>query len=161
MRERTDRTPGWTVPETALKKLAEAAHELWCARMIDGGWRPGVSADRAARTHDALVPLERLAEEDRWSAVESVEALRIEERLAEAIAYPRGAERPLGVGDMAAGRRVESSCQAVEGAGPPRGRIEAWGVHPRRGRLEWVRVRWDDGTLTTHAPLELELRPVD
>lgn len=151
---------GWTIPEPAMLRLAEAAHQLWCARMIDGGWRPGAAVDERARTHDALVPFELLGEDDRWAAVESVEALGLEELLADSIAYPRGDERPLGVGDMRAGRRVESTLGRGP-AGSVCGRIVAWGEHPTRRRLEWVRVRWDDGSVTTHSPLELELRLVD
>lgn len=153
--------PPASPPETALEKLAEAAHEMWCACMIEAGWSPGPVVDERAMRHDALVPFRQLSHDDRWTAIESVAALCLESQLIEAIRYPRGALRPLTTREMLEGLRVESTLDPVVPGDPPaRGRVVGWGAEAKSGRLEWIRVLWDDGTLVTHSPLECEFRKV-
>jgi hypothetical protein len=153
--ERAGRFPS---AETAIERLASAAHEFWCVRMLEQGWQAGATWDQAARIHDALVPFEQLGHDDRWTAIESVEALQLVDSLVAVLEYPRGQERPLTTQDMAAGRPVISTAAEGLGSHPWHGRIVDWAVHPRSRRLQWVRVEWENGRITTHSPLEHELR---
>ena len=162
MSEDPSQLPGWSVPDTAMETLAEAAHEMWCARMIEAGWSPGSTFDERAMRHDALVPFRQLSHDDRWTAIESVTALHLEAQLIEAIRYPRGSLRPLTTADMSSGMRVESTLDPERpGDAPARGRVVEWETNAKSNRLEWVRVLWDDGSLTTHSPLECEFRKID
>lgn len=146
-------------------QLAAIAHGLWCARMRAEGWRRGRRYDAARRTHDALVPYERLGPQDRRAARIGIEACGVESRLAEAIEYPRGPDRPLSLREMRIGCEVVF-CRE----GPPRsrhavpapdiGRIVGWTVDAR-GTLHLIRVRWPGGEVARYTPWERALARLD
>lgn len=137
------------------EKLADAAHEAWRIRMLAEGWKLGTVFDRQALVHDALVPFSKLDDEDRWTAIQIVEGMRLEERLAQAIEYSRGADRILMASEMRVGLVVQSAFD------PEQGTVVSWETNPRTGRLEIVRVEWSDGEVTEHAPAERELKRVE
>lgn len=158
-----DAPPARPGDPSAIELLAASAHEFWRMRMQREGWRAGPpgSYDESARVHEALVPFEQLSHEDRWIAIESVEALHLEEQLAESIEYPRGPARPLRACEMHVGLRVESSLEPLHaGDAPARGQVVGWDVDPRSSLLSLIHVRWDDGAVTSHCPLERELRAI-
>jgi hypothetical protein len=133
--------------------IAAAAHEAWRRQMTKSGWRHGKSWDAATRTHNALVPFTDLDQDDRWAAIEAIEAMGVERDLAAAIDYPRGPARHFVTRDMVVGLRVEST-----GTPGDFGEVIGWDVNTRSGRLEGIHVRWDDGAVGRYAPNEGELR---
>jgi hypothetical protein len=108
-----------------------------------------------SRIHDALVPFVDLGEDDRGIVLEIVEVLELEAQLASAVDYPRGADRRFTVREMRTGLDVASAI------GPARGKVISWETSQRTGRLQLIRVKWDDGRITEHAPAERELRRVE
>jgi hypothetical protein len=152
-------TPG-PAPDTLLYQLAAAVHAAWCARMRRGGWTPGERLDEARRTHDALVPFEELGEYDRSRTLKVVQLEGLEERLAAMVDYPRGPDRPLTASEMHRGLRVRMA-GCLPGTPALLGTIIGWETSPSTGGLELVRVRWQDGRVTEHAPLGCELRRLE
>jgi hypothetical protein len=124
------------------------------------GWSTGERWDPDRRTHDALVPFERLGEEDRQTVLAAVRLEKLQERLAGMVDYPRGPERPLVIAEMKMGLRVLADSSAPN-IPAPMGRVIGWETSPSSGGLELVRVRWENGQVTRHAPLARELRRVE
>lgn len=142
-------------PADFLHKLADAAHEAWRQRMLADGWTHGSVYNAEAHIHDALVPFLALDEDDRDTALLNAEGLELEERLAKAVDYPRGPDRPFTRREMKNGLAVEDVADGT------RGQIISWTTHPRTGRLELIRVKWPDGEISEHAPAERTLRRVE
>ena len=141
--------------ETLILKLARVAHEAWCERMFEEGWRPGTAFDPATRTHDAIVPFEQLSPVDRRAAYLGIATADIVREVEEACQYTRGADRELGVEDVRIGMRV-LSCDTP----PETGSIESWEEDSNfPGTLDSVRIRWDSGEVIDHAASEREFRP--
>ena len=148
------------------ERLAIIAHELWCDRQRAQGWPYADRYDPARRTHDALVPWDRLGEPDRRAARMGVRLEGVEDLLAESIEYTRGPARVFTPEEMRVGQRV-AYVEGIRAAEPgrdilnERGRVVSWEVDPCTGGLAFLRVQWDDGTLAEHYPSERELRRVD
>jgi len=145
-----------------LDKLAAIAHELWCRRMREDGWKAGPRYDPQRRVHDALVPFAQLADHDQRAARLRVEASEIAERLAGVIdGFPRGPDRPFVIEEMRRGLEVVFCAN-----GPPRslsevapndrGRIVSWETDDD-GELTLVTVRWAGGEEVGYVPQEREL----
>lgn len=139
-------------------RLAAVAHDFWCRRMSEAGWRPGAEFDPSRRTHDAMVPFDRLEPDDQWAAVEILESLGAGPRLAEPIVYPRGLDAPLRARDMVVGLAVESGDRDQTTGRPVPGSVISWTTRQRTGRLDSVTVRWADGQVTSHTALAGEVR---
>lgn len=144
------------LPTTELTTdIARLAHRCWCRRLEQEGWRPG-EFDETCRTHDALVPFESLAARDVRSAIIGVVANEIEDRLADTIDYERGPDREMLLEEMREGLRVRSAAPPDQAA---LGTIVSWETD--HGELGPISVRWDNGELTHHHPVDRELARVD
>lgn len=138
-------------------KLARLAHEEWCARMKNEGWRQGTTFDAEEHLHDALVPFDELSPADRRSVYIGIVASDITELVYQACDYPRGETRELTTADVRTGARVQHTDEPSEF-----GHIETWQEDPNfPGALNWIRVRWDSGEVIEHAAPEREIRLVD
>lgn len=142
-------------PQTLIFKLARLAHETWCERMLEDGWRPGATFDPGVRIHDALVPFEQLGPIDRRSAYLRIVVAEIAGEVENACQYSRGPTRELSVADMRIGLRVRlyDSPSEID-------TVVSWEEdHRFRGALNTIRVCWDSGELVDHAAPERELLP--
>jgi hypothetical protein len=149
------------LPTTELTAdIARLAHRCWCRQMERGGWRYGPEFDEANRVHDALVPFESLSGRDVRSAMIGVVADELEDRLAEAIDYERGPGREMLLEEMREGLRVGCALPDASHDPGPLGTIVGWKAEAGTRELSEVRVRWDDGEVTTHHPVDRELRRV-
>lgn len=92
--------------DRVIEHLARAAHALWCDNMKGDGWRYGPVYDEQARTHDALVAFDDLAQADRDEAVQSAAASGAAEILAETLRYDRGDDRPFTPDELRIGAAV-------------------------------------------------------
>ncbi|MCC6677010.1 MAG: hypothetical protein IT436_07690 [Phycisphaerales bacterium] len=79
-----------------LAGIAREAHAAWCRRMIEQGWSPGDRYDEKARTHDALVPFDRLPQPVRGWLIDIMRVEEVESTLADLIERPRGPDRVAG-----------------------------------------------------------------
>lgn len=145
--------PSW---EEAVASLAAAAHACWCRSMAEQGWSPGPAFDPAQRRHDALVRFERLAAKDRLATIDRVASAGLARAAADLVSYDRGPARPFRAEDMRPGLAVVflSSDRVTPLA---EGRVESWEIDPASGELELIRVRWDDGSSSSHHPDSGEL----
>ncbi|CAG0985581.1 hypothetical protein PHYC_02004 [Phycisphaerales bacterium] len=132
--------------------FAALAHQVWCERMQRAGWRYGPAYNETERTHDALVPFEKLPASDRRSTRAAILALEVEDLVFESIEYPRGPDREFTLSEMRVGLPVQ--CEP----GPEIGKIVSWETDPGDEALRLIRVRWPDGSLSEHFPPERELR---
>ncbi len=153
-----------TLDRTALDQIAAIAHRLWCERMKSEGWRYGDRVCIDDRTHDALVPFDRLSEADQIAARRSVQCMELEHRLAEEISYARGPNRDYVLEDMKVGLRAvfcpDFRPPAMERVPQnERGEVEGWECLD--GELESVRVRWADGSCGEYAANSGELARLD
>jgi hypothetical protein len=142
------------------RTLAEVAQTLWCRHMEGLGWRLG-SHDCKARTHDALVPFDRLGAHDRRRLLDAVAELQLEPVLLEAVDHQRGPDREFTLEEMRPGLPVayaEGSRSSDPGRdiASERGVIESWTA--KGDQLDVFRVRWADGTLAEYYPCERDLR---
>jgi hypothetical protein len=137
-----------------IDQLAAIAHHLWCQERRAHGWRYGDQFNVKERTHDALVPFERLGEADRIAARRAVEAEEIPAQLAKLLthSYSRGPCRDFVVDEMVVGLRVVFCANFV----PPKvalpeqaGEVVEWETVD--GELDLIRVRWANGTCTEFA----------
>lgn len=148
-------------PVDLLRQVASVAHALWCERMRSDGWGFGRVFDAAARLHDALVPFDRLAEDDRLATMERIRAEGWLGRLQASVQYPRGPDRPFIPAELAIGLVVECAYTAAETAQRPlRGRVISWTIDPVSHMLEAIEVQWENGQVSEHLPAERELRRV-
>lgn len=137
-------------------QLAPIAHELWCRRMREEGWRHGPVYDADAKEHDALVPYEQLSRHDRREVRSRVHCEDIEQLLADAVEYSRGPARDFIAEEMRSGVPVAfvvAGGSGEEVPGEERGVIESW-ARDGEGELKCVRVRWDDGEMVEYDPSE-------
>lgn len=142
-----------------MAQLAAAVHALWCEQMRADGWSGGREFNPAARTHDAMVPFERLDPDDQWTMVEILEADGAARDLIRLVRYPRGEQMPLRTRDMRTGLVIESTVAQHQDGTPWRGRVLGWTTDPQSHRLTSIRVRWDhDGSEDDHPALENEVR---
>ncbi len=159
-------TSGLASPVRAgpLCSLAAAVHDLWRRDARMRGWRRATRFDPKTKRHDALVPFERLDRDDQWTLIEILDANEVVPDLVRLLEYSReedGLPRPLRTRDMRKGLVVETACGAENGYPPLRGEVTGWTTHPVSRRLETIRVKWIDGTRSTHAALECEIRISD
>lgn len=149
------------MPTNVTAELAAVAHRIWCDRMLADGWRYADRYSETERTHDALVPFDRLDRRDQRAARLGIVAEELEPRLASAIRYSRGPNREFLVEEMLQGRRVVF-CPHMRSPAPEQvtgadiGTVESWDVDDD-GELDLIRVRWPDGQVVEHAPGLLEL----
>ncbi len=155
---------GFPMPTDAITcDLARAAHALWCRRMIAGGWKYGESFDPEQRTHDALVPFDRLNVHDQNSAILTIRTERVEEILCRAIDYPRGPDRPFTPEEMRVGLPVGWAA-TVTSKDPLRdipreiGTVDSWELDADGQELSLIRVRWPGGDIFEHYPSQRDLR---
>lgn len=143
--------------------LAGLAHQAWVDRMLAAGWRLGPTYDPKAKTHDALVPFNRLDPTDRWTALVAVHCSGVAERLRETIEYPRGRERIFRPGDLREGLAVRmAEDPGAHAGGPPEvGQVCAWTVDPTTGCVSTIMVRWPDGQTTRHFAAERDLQAAE
>jgi hypothetical protein len=113
----TYRSDGAPLPRAALPHLAAAAHEIWRARMIEEGWRPGERFNPRAKIHDALVPFHELRPDDREAAIEAAWCFESDNEMAELIDYPRGEERRQRRAEMNARLRLVPGLELPPGLG--------------------------------------------
>ena len=142
-----------------LDELCRVAHLCWREKMTSEGWRVGDTFDADGLLHDALVPFVQLSRRDRRSLRIGVLAEEVEQHLADIVEYERGPVRVFLVEEMSVGLRV--GLTPVDDPSDNHhlpGRIVDWEVDPDTGELEAIRVRWDDGDVTTHHPDVKELR---
>lgn len=149
--------------DATTRELAKLAHTLWCREMAARGWKHGDSFDAEQRTHDALVPFDRLNIHDQNNAIAIVRSEEIEERLAHAMDYPRGPDRPFTPEEMRVGLPVgwAASVKFKEpGPNSPAdiGTVVAWEVDADSGELSLIRVRWPGGDIYEHYPSLRDLR---
>jgi hypothetical protein len=147
-------------PLDFITRLAAIAHDLWCAHMRAEGWHEG-PFNPSARSHDALVPFERLGSADRRAARSAVQAEEVDRLLTRIIDYPRGSNRPLGIEEMRPRMRVVfCSAEAPRSRAAVKpgdiGEIEAW-EKDESGELSLVVVRWASGELERYLPEMREL----
>jgi hypothetical protein len=144
-----------------LRLLAAAAHECWCDRMRDQGWRPGRGYDAGAKVHDAIAPFDHLAAPDQRRTLRSLRCEDAAAYLGELLDYPRGLPGlpELQPEDMKIGREVVHIDDPAADTTTPglRGKILSWVINPDTGDLDIVRVRWSDGSESEHTPPEREL----
>lgn len=119
--------------------------------MTETGWRYGPVFDPSTRTHDALVPFERLAPHDARSTRVGVLAAEIEHQLVDLVAYPRGADREITAAEMRVGLGVEDSHTGEAGE------VRSWTLDAG-GALDSIIVRWTDGGETAVFPPERTIR---
>lgn len=131
-------------------RLAGIAHDLWRERMEAGGWRHGPYCPEQ-RTHDALVPWDRLSPGDQRAAALAAATSGARELLSRGLEYPRGTDRPFLLEEMRSGLPVREP-----GANGRSGQVEGWDTDDE-GQLAVIRVRWDDGSLSEHPAMEREL----
>lgn len=137
-----------------LDRLAAALHDLWRADAELAGWRHGDQFDPTRKHHDALVPYEELAEEDRVQLRLAIESHGVERLLREAVqrdpfrCYPRGPARPFARGELRVGTRVR-----YVHAPDTQGRVVSW-TSTADGRPESITVRWSDGEEVEYANQE-------
>lgn len=131
-------------------RLAGVAHDLWVKQMESCGWRHGPYCP-TDRTHDALVPFDRLDSPDRRAAILAVLTSGVRGTLVRGVEYARGPDRPLSIGEVRHGLPV--GCAADPGR---RGTVESWEIGDD-GELALIRVRWADGAVTDHPAMEREL----
>ena len=143
-----------TAPRPLLL-LAQAAHEMWCERMRQEGWRWGKDYNEIVRTHDALLPFEQLAEEKRRDAEFDVIASGVLDILETRTVHPRGPGTPLLPSTVADGQRVE-----FVGVPPAQGVVIGCTLDPEHGWPAMVHVRWNDGAETSHPLGAGEVVPV-
>jgi hypothetical protein len=144
--------------------LARIAHTLWCRRMTQEGWNAGPTYDPVLKTHDALVPFDRLKAADRRNAVNFVVAEDLEQRIARGMDVPRGPEREFTTEDMRVGLQVgwADDVSLADQSRDPRteiGTVESWETVGEQ--LVLIRVRWPGGELLEHIPVEQELRRIE
>ncbi len=145
---------------TIFRNLADAAQTLWCRHMESLGWKLG-PLNPSLRTHDALVPFDRLGPHDRRRLLDAVAGLELEPVLLQAVDHQRGPDREFTLEEMRPGLEVAYAETAPEDPSGPdlakeRGVIESWDA--RGGLLECVRVLWADGALVEYHPAERALR---
>jgi hypothetical protein len=138
-------------------QVAAAAHRCWCKKMLEAGWRPGKIYDATAKTHDRLVPFEKLTAFDQSQARLWVEIEELVDRLAESMRFAMS-QRELSANDIFVGMRVR--------IGDPErlefGRIVSWDIADKAtGSLEMILVEMDDGSVLDFIPAEGMLIPVD
>lgn len=129
--------------------------------MAADGWRFGPKYDPRAKTHDALVPFNRLDPTDRWTALVAVHCSGLAERLRRTIEYPRGAERLFRPSDLREGLAVRSAEAGEHGGAAEIGRVRAWTVDASTGCVSSITVRWADGQETRHFPAERDLHAAE
>ncbi|MFN0133903.1 MAG: hypothetical protein ACKVW3_15410 [Phycisphaerales bacterium] len=140
-----------------IEQAAAVAHEAWRSHMEHEGWRSG-PYDAAARTHDALVPFERLDPRDHRRACVAIEAEGAVEWLAGLVRYTRGPGREFAAHELKPGLPVVLGAPGGEGsAGNEVGRVESWDLD-HSGALRVIRVRWPNGAQSEHFPAEQDLR---
>jgi hypothetical protein len=144
-----------------IEHLAAIAHDLWCARMRDKGWRTGDRYSQPQRVHDALVAFNQLSAIDRRSVL--VAARSVADHVADAVDYPRGTDRELLAEEMKEGLAVGWARGAGRASSPSTsasevGQIQGWEVEPGTPFLRLIRVRWPGGEETEHDPRLRELR---
>lgn len=144
-----------------VEHAASLTHEAWRRRMEREGWRPG-PYDPEARTHDALVPFERLDPRDRRRTRVAIEAEGVVEWLAGLVRYTRGPGREFAAHELKPGLPVALGAPGGEGpAGDDSdrevGSVESWELDDR-GELRVIRVRWPNGVRSEHFPAEQDLR---
>jgi hypothetical protein len=147
--------------DTTLRSLAAAAHECWCDRMREQGWRYGPDFSADALAHDALRPFDQLPLPDQRRCLRILRCEETVASFAELLEYPR--DEPglpeLQPEDMCVGRGVDLTEHMRAGGGAPAGpgRIISWTINTDSGDLDLVQVRWADGAETEHTPGEREL----
>jgi hypothetical protein len=144
--------------------VAAVAHTLWCEFMISEGWRGSDHYSAIHKTHDALVPFDRLAQRDQRAAILAVTAEELADRLTSCITYSRGPNRTFTIEEMSEGRMV-ALCPnlKVPDCTPPTvdcGRIERWSTD-ENGELDLIGVRWPDGSLVEYVAALNELARVE
>jgi hypothetical protein len=152
------------VNDDAMMELARLAHLFWCGRMLRDGWRYADRYDAVLRTHDALQPFERLDARDKQNARSIMELEAFASRLAEALDYPRGPDRPFEADEMRIGLRVGWASYvrlADRDASTQVGVVESWELDADTKELTLLRVRWEAGDLTEHSPDERDLIRLD
>lgn len=136
--------------------IAKVAHECWQRRLVEEGWRSGDRHDEVARVHDALRPFDELSAFDRHAIALACRCEGFAHTLADAAERMlfRGPQREFTTDDIHEGDRVLSvSCDGT--FGPEAGEILSWEVaDPVLGRLDVIRVQWDDGTVGEYAAAE-------
>lgn len=150
-----------TMATGTIQDLAAVAHHMWCDQMRATGWTYADHFDEAARTHDALVPFERLDRRDQRAAQRGVLAEELKPRLINAIRYSRGSNREFLTEEVQRGRQVVF-CPRLKP--PPAaavqpgdiGEIDSWTVNGD-GDLDLIRVKWRDGRIVEYVPALLEL----
>lgn len=143
-------------PSPTILKLAAIAHELWREQMLRDGWKHGPAFDRERRTHDALVPFERLSPQDRRHACLGIECAELERQLVFTIVYQRGPDREFAAEELRPGLEV-GLCDPAQpdGLSGIRGVVERWQADAQ-GELV-IFVRWSTGELSEHLACEREL----
>jgi hypothetical protein len=138
-------------PETIA--LARVAHHLWTERMLLEGWRLGDDYSAELKTHDALVPFDRLRRRDRLIAQVNLECAELTEQLIKLAAPDRSPEAPFGVEDLHVGLRV--GWGGPDGAEAPiePGVVESWEVDDE-GDVTSITVRWAGGRVEEFNPFE-------
>lgn len=136
--------------------LARALHEAWRQRMLSEGWRPGDSYSEEFRTHDALLPFDRLTPEQQEDAEFDAVATGVLKELAQLDVHPRGEGAPLLPSTIRKGQRVEF-------VGEPQGDgvVTGWSMDARYGWPHMVHVRWLDGTESSHCLAAGDLVPTE
>jgi hypothetical protein len=124
--------------------------------MTSEGWSAGAVHDPAARTHDALVPFERLRPVDRRHTTLGVMAEEVMRVLADIPEYARTPCPELGEDDLRLGMRVTFMGDVAQ-----QGSVTGWDIDPDwPGCVVVIRVRWDSGENHEYAAAERELYPL-
>lgn len=137
----------------SIEAVAAAAHQMWCDAMNAQGWRYGEAFDEDAKTHPGLRPFAELSAFDRDQISCSLRYAELERPLCEAV-DSAFREREWSADDLHVGMRVSVYDPKVGGpASDVSGSIlELKVANPASGRLDSIRVKWDDGTVDDYPP---------
>ncbi len=136
-----------------LDQLTAVAHQCWCRRMRDAGWKPGRKFDPDLRTHDAIRSFEKLSPIDQRHARTATEASGAIALLGRSIDYPRGHRQTTQLQDLVIGQHVKLvRADSVEGLNIQLQDV-GWVLHLSRDEDEKIVqaiVAWPSGERTTH-----------
>lgn len=145
------------ISEHLLQALASVAHSIWRER-IDRERFVNLQDDENRFLH----LYEKLSPFDRDQIATVIRNDQVHEQLFDSV--QRATEwRELGAMDLHHGARVRLTDDRSPNDRPEFeptliGCVVDWTLaNPKSGRIDWIRVKWEDGTIARYAPCELEL----
>jgi len=149
-----------------LERLAATIHDLWREGLARRGWKVAQEFSENARTHDAMVPFDRLSPGDRQEVLQLAQTWA--DKLADEVEHPRGDDREFTKEEIFVGMpvawadrmRLTYTDPARRGTDPSGviGYVTAWTVSEDGASLESIKVAWPDDYVSEHLPVMRELR---